>query len=487
MFLARADSLANIHWIQRYNYGIAAAIEDCVLLPDGGTLLLFMQSIGTTPFNQVYYAHAARFDSAGTMRWQHRYGNAFAGLQHAVACPDGSYALAGAYGRRTPQNRLVYNAWILYLTADGDTIRSRHWNSLNNIRNISDFKLTPDGGLLLAGLHVNGPAITPSTVDRGWLHKLDAQGNTQWDYEIVASNPSGTTIGSTMTWLQVLQNGDFLLRGTRNQAPAPNSTLGYLARWHPPGSGSTQPTPVWELQLSGNHSTAYHTAMAPDGSLTLSNSWADPNPPQYDHVWLRHYASQGLPYSPQAALCAIPPVPNAAFEQPTPDSLILHELGSPGPQYAQLLRWRWTLGDGTVVNRTTAAPLRHRYATVPPFGTPVTVTITNNLGCTATQTLYPWGGPLASQPARALAARTTLFPNPASGAQVTLRMAGLRPQGSVPAQLLDALGRELRHFTLSPRAGTAEATLDLHGLPAGVYLLRLLPAEGPVLKRLVKQ
>ncbi|GAA4045533.1 hypothetical protein GCM10022409_34460 [Hymenobacter glaciei] len=60
----------------------------------------------------------------------------------------------------------------------------------------------------------------------------------------------------------------------------------------------------------------------------------------------------------------------------------------------------------------------------------------------------------------------TLFPNPARRT-ATLRL----PAGTTPAPLTltDALGRAVRHY---PAPTSAEAALDLQGLPAGLYLLR---------------
>ena len=59
-----------------------------------------------------------------------------------------------------------------------------------------------------------------------------------------------------------------------------------------------------------------------------------------------------------------------------------------------------------------------------------------------------------------------LFPNPARHA-ATLRL----PAGTAPAPLVltDALGRPVRRY---PAPAGPEATLDLRGLPAGLYLLR---------------
>jgi hypothetical protein len=59
-----------------------------------------------------------------------------------------------------------------------------------------------------------------------------------------------------------------------------------------------------------------------------------------------------------------------------------------------------------------------------------------------------------------------LYPNPAHD-RTTLRL----PAASAgPLQLFDAMGREVRRYAAT--TGTPEVTLDLRGLPAGVYIVR---------------
>jgi hypothetical protein len=59
-----------------------------------------------------------------------------------------------------------------------------------------------------------------------------------------------------------------------------------------------------------------------------------------------------------------------------------------------------------------------------------------------------------------------LFPNPARGT-ATLRLPAGTP--GVPLLLADVLGRSVRRY---PAPAGPEATLDLRGLPAGLYMLR---------------
>ena len=71
--------------------------------------------------------------------------------------------------------------------------------------------------------------------------------------------------------------------------------------------------------------------------------------------------------------------------------------------------------------------------------------------------------------------QTTVYPNPAH-TTVTLRLPPNPPRR--PLTLTDAQGRTVRHY---PAPAGPEATLDVRGLPAGVYVLRC----GKLAQRLV--
>ena len=90
--------------------------------------------------------------------------------------------------------------------------------------------------------------------------------------------------------------------------------------------------------------------------------------------------------------------------------------------------------------------------------------------------------PLAVQSAAATAA-AQVFPNPAT-ASVTATATAL--PGAVGLRLLDATGRVLRE---AATAAGAETVVSVTGLPAGLYLMQWLTAEGRVLagRRLLKE
>ena len=77
----------------------------------------------------------------------------------------------------------------------------------------------------------------------------------------------------------------------------------------------------------------------------------------------------------------------------------------------------------------------------------------------------------------------TAYPNPATDA-ISIA-ADLPTAGPVRIELLDVLGRPLRRQLLTAPAGPLRQLVDLHGLAAGVYLLRLTPPTGPATSRRV--
>ncbi|OGX85800.1 hypothetical protein BEN47_14520 [Hymenobacter lapidarius] len=94
-------------------------------------------------------------------------------------------------------------------------------------------------------------------------------------------------------------------------------------------------------------------------------------------------------------------------------------------------------------------------------------------------------GVLATQAAKALAAQTQLFPNPAS---TTFRVAMplLRHKAAVAATLTNALGQTVLTRSLSAPAGQAiAADFDVRGLARGVYTLRLTMDGEQVVRKVV--
>jgi hypothetical protein len=181
---------------------------------------------------------------------------------------------------------------------------------------------------------------------------------------------------------------------------------------------------------------------------------------------------------------------DAAFDATklaNPAGLNLAALAATGEELA--IQGLPSLAAGTVVPLTVALPaaapatftatLSNLPAGLTAFLTDAITGTHQNLGLNPTYTFLaagslagrfalvfgPSAGPLATH--TATAPTLALYPNPArTTAALTLAPAAT----ARPVLILDALGREVRHTVLASQ--TATATLDVAGLPAGVYAIR---------------
>ncbi len=104
------------------------------------------------------------------------------------------------------------------------------------------------------------------------------------------------------------------------------------------------------------------------------------------------------------------------------------------------------------------------------------------------QRFYLWLQPsgMLSTATGALQAATHLYPNPTTST-ATLEMAGLSGSGDVQLQLLNALGQVVLERRTQARAGIVREQLDLTYLATGVYSVRVVTAQGTVVKRLTRE
>ncbi|MDQ2770324.1 MAG: T9SS type A sorting domain-containing protein [Bacteroidota bacterium] len=475
-FLVRLDSLGNIRWTRDFTFSGQPAAGRLIGLPGDGSITVgaIVRQVSGPIFASV--AVATQFDSLGRVGWQRIIGRSYSSINQLATLPDGTYVLAGSEERVMPgTNTVRADAWLLRLTASGDTLGGRYFGTAAQFDEWRDVRATPHNGLLLTGIVGTG-----GTQEQGWLMQLDNLGRVQWQQRVPA-----TFGASTPSYLffhgRPLQNGDVLVSGYRlvpGSASTPQDA--YQAVYRPNATGGA--TAVWEriTPLSANEPFTGSLDLSAAGELTITgyaNNASGTIPPQS----LSHLRLQltERPYVPN--LCQTPPQALLGFALTTGgDSLRFISLSSPGPAYAELLRWRWDFGDGTRYDGP--APPPHRYAPGSPAATAVHLTITNNLGCTSTTVVYPLA--LATAAARALQARLEVFPNPATG-HATVRLPGLPPQPAVAAELRNTLGQTVRTLRWPATALAQGQPLDLAGLPPGVYVLHLHPREGALVKRVV--
>ena len=144
-----------------------------------------------------------------------------------------------------------------------------------------------------------------------------------------------------------------------------------------------------------------------------------------------------------------------------------------GPRYAVVDEVTWDFGDGSPVAH--GWQVSHRYASPAPVR--VRCTVTNNLFCSTTAELFPFG-PTATAAEHPPGTAVAVFPNPSATGAFTVRGA----LGATYA-VVDATGRTVA-------AGTAtgpETVIDLSAHATGVYALRLTWPDGRLrTRRLVR-
>ena len=503
-FYVRVDSLGNWRRGLRFLPTYRSAGGPSALLPVAGGGALWAHTANTLPyvqgsFNGVLIPQMVRLDSVQRLVWQRQYpGNTSAAdgvtVAALAALRDGSYVLIGQKGRAwqapyPPGLIVVRSGWMQRLKANGDTVRlaTEYFGNISEQYEPKDVQATPDGGFVVVGnvypdKYLPGFNCCPNP--RGFLAKFDSLGVAQWERRL-----SGQTTqypAASLNQVQVLASGHYLVSGGRIRATLNAPNRGYLAAWAP---GAANPPPLWETYFYG---ASQQTSLQADGILTLAGTQPVMHmvggvTTQDQAGLLTRFANLGAPLV--LNYCQHPPQPNAGFLlNPARDTLRLVELSTAGPRFATLERWRWHYPDGAFYEGRTPPP--HRFAAPPAAGAAVTLTVTNNLGCSATQTLYPFGLPSAAQRARAFAAGASVFPSPASGAGgATLALAGLPPRAPLTVQVLDALGRAVGPVRAGTVAadGTAALRLPAAGLAPGLYAVRVEVAGTAFAKKLLVQ
>ena len=505
-FYVRVDSLGNrrsrLHYIKPYR---ADSNYDILLnLPQNGAL--WGHGINYYPYIPNFYggldeAEVVRFDSVQRIVWQRRYAGPTPNTESnqvisMAPLRDGSYVLIGTKGRAfTPPSGgspfVVGSGWQQRIRANGDTITlPEFFGNIYELYQPAQVKPTPDGGYVVVGQVFPDkyvPAFNCCATGLGWLAKFDSLGTLKWEQRILGlntatpsnNNPYGD--GASLTSVEVLANGHYLLTGTRSRLPADQANSSYLAEYAPTLAG-TGAAPVWEQYGRFGGRAARLGTTGPlylTGVLVTSSSWLG-TLTRFDNV-----AASVAPTN----YCQHPPQVVATFQATatgTGTTLSFTEASTAGPRYAQLVRWRWHLGDGTFFEGQLPPP--HLYAQPLPVGTPLTLTVTNNLGCDATLTLYPWGRPLAAAPA-ALARQVGVYPNPAQGTATLSVPAQLLVSGAT-LTLLDVLGRPVRQWPVGDvptGTGPVARALELSSLAAGVYVLQVPTTAGLVTRRLTVQ
>ena len=231
-FASLIDSLGQPVWTRTFNQGydltafeVNQAAAQVLPLPDGYLLVTAKNEIqNTTSQPGIPITCLTKLNRAGVVQWQRLY-RRYTWINGLVACPDGSYALAGARAAAlTPGGLLSNDYWLLRLKPNGDTIRSRRFGTQAASDVAYGLALTADDGLLLAG-HTFPVRGGP---DQGQLLRLDSLDRLLWTQTIISTQPI-TTFGCYLREVRVTAAGQALVAGYKRVSTSPLVGAGYLA------------------------------------------------------------------------------------------------------------------------------------------------------------------------------------------------------------------------------------------------------------------
>ncbi len=497
LVLLRVDTLGVIRWRRGYHQSYAYGYRQGLRTGDGYLVCSNRDAFPGVSGPLSLTPNVTKFDFQGRLVWERPMaGRAYAGVgavNDLVACPDGSYLAIGNTDNGTPYTpgasvRGRFDYYAVRFNTYGDTLRTYRFGVAGVDEAGTQLRPTPDGGWALIGYRLRPVPPGNSPPQDGQLFKLDSLLRPQWSQTLAWTGVNQSVRTNRYTLFQPLTTGDILAGGTAilslSATTSATGEAGQL-RCHSSTGGLS-----WDFQR--RYQNLPHTAFTTmvnhtDGSALLTGVVSNAGPFVQNNptaAYSAYLTNVGIPYV--ADLCARPPVAGFAPALAAGrDSLLCLDTSRAGPRYAALVAWRWEWGDGSTSEGP--QPPWHRYATVPASGTAVRLSVTNNLGCTSTTAEYPWGGrPTATAAPAALGAGATLYPNPASG-PLTLTVPQWPGAGPVAVQVLDGLGRVVQTGAARVAGGTLTAGLDVRGLPAGIYAVRVLAPAGSLTKRLVRE
>ncbi len=170
-WIIKTDASGQQQWIRTFDMGDWEVATDAVQTADGGYAVV-VRSQSITNWVYSYRNVFIKTDASGNWQWSTFFEcGEHDRLDHLVQVPDGGYVMAGSvYSMGDPDG----DGWLVKIDASGN----QQWNRTfggGSIENVTGLIRTADGGFALSGY----TGVGLSGAD-GWLVKTDASGNQSW-------------------------------------------------------------------------------------------------------------------------------------------------------------------------------------------------------------------------------------------------------------------------------------------------------------------
>jgi len=461
------DAAGTKQWDQRFGGTDGEELATALQTADGGYLLAgTTASSGTGDMTQGSQGDAdfwvVKLTAAGVRQWDRRFGGNFNDfLRTAIQTSDGGYLLGGETtsdrtGDVGQPSKGAGDGWVVKLDATGNQQWDQRLGGAQRDIFLSSVQ-TPDGGYLLGGVTASGATGDVSQPTRGgsdyWLVKTNAAGIKQWDRRF------GGDQQDILTTVVPTTDGGFLLSGT-----SPSDAVG--DKTQPSyGSGNTGRADYWLVKTDGAGTKQWDRRYGGTGDDVLTSVCLAPNGGFLLAGWSRSGAGADKTQPSQGRddywLVRVSSTGTQVWDQRlggTEDDTDPQIIGLASGGYVLA----GTSNSGATGNKTQPSQGLHDFWAVR-LGAELLAT---------TPTAPEWGRSVG------------VYPNPAhASGTVTLPS---RTAGNPPAvlTLFDVLGRVVHQQRESLRTAPVTAVVPLSALSPGIYLLQVRIGDASVVRRL---
>lgn len=165
MWLVRADPIGKTMWSKAFGTTDLDAAYGAVALADGGFAV-----VGETSPDGAEHLWLLRIDAAGNLLWDKTFHGTGSDTGWAIADTGSGFALGG-YAHPADQPK---QAWLVTTDATGKLASEQTFGA----GEVFGLALRPDGGILLAGTHLQG------STSKLWLQAVGAAGTPTWSKDL---------------------------------------------------------------------------------------------------------------------------------------------------------------------------------------------------------------------------------------------------------------------------------------------------------------
>lgn len=284
------STLNNLRWVMQINWDGSVAWRKLFILAeqidvapaaDGGFVIVGTEPVIRLPETDAY---VIQLDPDGTIDWVKLYDGPASPIGYSVysakaiaAATDGGYTVAGASSNVSGPGEI--NAWVFNVSATGEIVWQTALGGAGqfDVASATLIRQTRDHGYIVSGV--------PPMGKKGWLFKLDSNGNVAWQmiYDGLPNFPT-TEIRDILE----TESGDFLVVARRRSLAQADAWVALI---------DSHGNLIW--QKSFGFPAYFSSATAtPDGNYVLSGSfegdgWLHKMDANGTTIWDRRYGGDG--------------------------------------------------------------------------------------------------------------------------------------------------------------------------------------------------